>query len=471
MPAGRAEKIRLQIDGLTHAGDGVGRYRGMAVFVPGTMPGDTVLAEVAEVKKSFARARLLEIIGRSPGRRDPRCSHYTACGGCRLQHVNYEDQLRLKTGLVRDSLARIAGLGSVPVLNCIGMANPWHYRNKVRFQVKEEPGGIRLGLYEEKSRILTAVFKDEDGSYTGCLLVDRELNETASDIEKLLNRHGAAVDRHGREGRFFRHVVLRKGFFTGEIMVVLATGNNHWPREKEFVSDLLTLRPRIKSLVRNINGRPYGPVPGLENRILAGREYITDRLGHLTFMISPLSFYQVNPAQTLVLYRKALEYAELDPDRRQTVVDAYSGVGTIALFMAGRAEKVYGLEAAAGAVEDARRNAALNGINNTEFLRGDVEKTFPDLAARGLLPGVVVLDPPRSGCRREVLEAVADMQTPRVVYVSCDPGTLARDLGLLAGMGYRVEEVQPVDMFPWTSHIEVVARIEKVRSNKTSSID
>ncbi|MHB8985317.1 MAG: 23S rRNA (uracil(1939)-C(5))-methyltransferase RlmD [Eubacteriales bacterium] len=453
LPLQMEERFRVQISGLTHAGDGVGRYRGFAVFVPGTVPGDTVLAEVVDLKKNFALARLLEITEPAPGRRRPECAFFPACGGCSLQQVDYREQIRLKTGLVRDSLTRIAGLGGVTVLDAAGMSCPWHYRNKASFQVGKLDGGYNLGFYEEGSHTLAAFLKEGDSRF-GCLLVDRELNEVASVVERLLNKHGGTVDSKKQNGRFFRHIVLRKGFYTGEIMVVLVTGSGEWPRENYFVKELLSLRPGLASVVRNINNEPLGVILGRENLLLAGREHIVDRLGHLHFNISPSSFYQVNPAQTLVLYQKAMEYAALTG--AETVVDAYSGVGTIALYLAGRAKKVYGLEEAPEAVADARGNAMLNEINNVEFHEGKVERRLPTLAARGLRPDVVVLDPPRRGCGREALEAVAEMRAPRVIYVSCDPGTLARDLGHLTGGGYRVEEVQPVDMFPWTSHVECI---------------
>jgi 23S rRNA (uracil1939-C5)-methyltransferase len=454
----KKEKIHLQINGVTHAGDGVGRYKGLAVFVPGTVPGESVLAEVVEFKKSYARARLLEVVERSSARCEPRCLHFAACGGCRLQHMDYGEQLRLKTGLVRESLARIAGLDGVAVLDAAGMAGPWHYRNKVHYQVGDCRQGFKLGFYEESSHTLVPCFGDSCDP--GCPLVDRELNELASVIEKLLNNYGGEVSGQKQRGRFFRHVVLRKGFYTGEVMAVLVTGSGEWRQEKLFVNELLSIKPGLVSLIRNINDGPAGVILGKKNRLLAGRETITDRLGSLTFKISPASFYQVNPAQTLVLYQKALEYAALTG--RETVVDAYSGIGTIALFLAGSAEKVYGLEVVPGAVEDARENALLNKTGNVEFYAGEVEKRLPEMASQGLHPEVVVLDPPRRGCGRETLDAVAYMQVPRVVYVSCDPGTLARDLGYLAGKGYRVGEVQPVDMFPWTQHVETVVLMSRV---------
>ncbi len=446
----KIDRIRLEINGLTHAGEGVGRHKGMAVFVPGTAPGDTVLAEVTDIKRNYARGRLLEILEPSPTRRRPECIDYGACGGCQLQHVDYTEQLRLKTELVRDSLARLGGLKDVAVLPTIGMANPRHYRNKAVFHVQKCGNGFELGYYEEDSHTLTGFFKENEGVEAGCLLLDRDLNGAAAFIKKLLNKYGDPKGA-GPE-RFFSHVVLRKAFDGGEIMAVLVTGSGRWPGGKDFAAELRSGYKGIASVVRSINDNPAGAVLGGQNSILAGRGYITDRLGRLTFRISPASFYQVNPAQTLVLFEQALTYAGLSG--AETVVDAFSGTGTITLFLAGQAKKVYGLEAVPQAVADARRNAIINKISNVEFITGAVEKRLPELAAQGLRPDVVALDPPRAGCRREALDAVAEMGPARIVYISCDPGTLARDLRYLTGKGYQALEAQPVDMFPWTRHVE-----------------
>ncbi len=459
LPLQKGAKIELNINGLTHAGEGVGRYRGLAVFVPASTPGDTVLAGVVELKRNYARARLLEILEPSPTRRKPECIYCSNCGGCRLQHVDYREQLRLKAGLVRDSLARIAGLDEATVHKTAGMDYPWHYRNKVHFQVKEQDGCFKLGFYEEGTHNLAAFFNKKECSNPGCLLVDKELNEMTSILEKLLNKHGHGLSNK-KSGRFFRHIVLRKAFYTSEIMAIIVTRAGKWPQENAFAEELSSLRPSLTSLVRNINDGPPGIILGRKNRHLAGREYITDRLGHLTFRLSPASFYQVNPTQTLALYRKAIEYAALTG--KETVVDAYSGVGTITLFLAGHAKKVYGIEAVPEAVEDARKNAMLNKITNVEFHCGETEKLLPTLATGSMRPDVVVLDPPRRGCNPKALEAVTNMKPDRVVYVSCNPGTLARDLGFLTGKGYHVQEVQPVDMFPWTHHVECVVLMSRL---------
>ncbi len=454
----KKDKVILQVNGLTHAGEGVGRHNGMAVFVPGTAPGDTVLVAITDIKRNYARGRLLEILARSPHRCQPECAIYGSCGGCQLQHVAYAEQLRLKTVLVKDSLARLAGLDDVLVLPAAGMDYPWHYRNKAVFHLQEGGGGYELGYYEEGSRTLTDFFKESESAAAGCLLVDRDLNGAAAFIKKLLNKYGGPAGV--KHGRFFRHVVLRKAFASGEIMAVLVTGSGRWPGEIDFAGELMSGYPRLASVVRSINDNPSGAVLGSWNDTLAGRDYIMDQMGGLKFRISPSSFYQVNPAQTLVLYEKVLAYAGLTG--AETVVDAFSGVGTIALFLAGQSKKVYGLEVVARAVEDARGNADLNKISNVEFIAGAVEKRLPELAALGLRPDVVVLDPPRAGCGREALDAVAKMRPLRVIYVSCDPGTLARDLGYLNGRGYRVLEVQPVDMFPWTRHVECVTLMSRV---------
>lgn len=463
LPLKKGERFQVDIEGITHAGEGVGRCQGFTLFIPGTVPGDLVLAEVIELKKNYARARLLEVTEESLFRRKPKCTHFAGCGGCRLQHVEYSELLRIKKELVRDSLSRLAGLDRVNVRDVIGMAYPWHYRNKVHFQVEVRNCRYILGFYEEGSHRLADSFKESDCSGgPACLLVDMELNEVAEVIEKLMNKHGRAKIEDNKNKNFFRYVVLKKGFYTGEVMVILVTRSGKWPQERDLVAELMSLRPGLASVGRSINDGPAGVILGRENRFLAGRDYIIDRLGGLQFSISPASFYQVNPAQTLVLYRKALDYATLTGT--ETVLDAYGGIGTIALFLAGQARKVYGLEVVPAAVEDARRNAALNKITNAEFIVGEVEKVLPALVAKGFRSEVVILDPPRRGCGLQALEAVVEMRTPKVVYVSCDLGTLARDLAYLTGKGYLVEEVQPVDMFPWTAHVECVVCLNRKHS-------
>jgi len=462
----KGDKVEIEITGLTHGGEGVGRHMGIPVFVPFTVPGDKVLTEITEVKKNFARGRLKMICASSRWRRDPACPVFTRCGGCRLQHMDYEEQLRRKTGMVKDSLVRISHLPEVEVKKTIGMEHPWHYRNKASYHTDYKHGKVSLGFYEKGTHSVVLDAEEERATRDdpGCLLVDEDLNKVAGVIEALLNKYRVEVYDWRRRRGLLKQVVLRKAYATGECMAVLVTAPGEWPEEKAFAADLSKQLPALTSLLRNIHEGPGGVSLGRENKLLAGREYITDYFENLAFRISAASFYQVNPRQTPVLYNKALEFAGLTGV--ETVVDAYSGTGAIALFFAGHAGMVHGLEVVPEAVGDAKRNAVLNGINNVEFSRGEVEIILPEMVTRGLRPDIVVLDPPRRGCDVAALDAVIEMDTPRVVYVSCDPGTLARDLSYLAGKGYRVEEVQPVDMFPWTPHVETIIMMTNCGQDK-----
>lgn len=458
------KEIKLTIDNLNHSGEGVGRWEGMAVFVPFTAPGDRVRARITEVKKNYARAVITGIVEQAAERTDPACDRFGSCGGCRVQHINYGEQLVRKTELVRQSLARIGGLQDVPVKPALGMDDPWHYRNKVHFQVGYRDHRLVLGYYEEGSHRMAGSAGGENSLSSApdylCLLVDRELNHLAGKIEEMLNRYGVQPFHWETGAGLLRHVLLRKGAGTGELMAVLVTGPGEWTEEKRFASELAGSVSGVKSVQRHINVKFGRQVLGGRTVTLYGDPFITDRLGELSFSLSAESFYQVNPIQTLTLYRKALEYAGLNG--AETVVDAYSGVGAIALFMAGKAGKVAGMELVPEAVRDARVNAELNSINNIEFYEGPVEKLLPRLIRQGLKPDVVILDPPRRGCHVQVLETIAETGVPRVVYVSCDPGTLARDLGKLSGNGYVVQEVQPVDMFPHTHHVETVVLMSRM---------
>ncbi|GBF33348.1 RNA methyltransferase [Desulfocucumis palustris] len=455
-------EIELYIDNYNHSGEGVGRCRDMAVFVPFAAPGEKVRARVTETRKNYARAEMLEIIEPAGFRTAPRCRTFGKCGGCRLQHIDYPEQLSAKRELVRQSLSRIGGFGDISVEPVIGMADPWHYRNKVHFQAEDRDGRLVLGFYEEGSHRLAETAGTGDSPlplHCRCLLVDRDLNALAGLIEEMLNRYGVRAYNRLTGRGMVRHVLLRKASGTGEMMAVLATGPGDWPAEKDFAAELAKAFPGVKSVLRHVNPEPGNRVPGGGTLLLKGSETIEDIMEGLRFSLSAESFYQVNSVQTVTLYNKALEFAGLSGG--ETVVDAYSGVGTIALFFARKAGKVLGLEIVARAVADALANAALNGLANVEFHQGAVEKLLPRLVRRERRPDVLVLDPPRRGCHIRVLETIAETGVPRVVYVSCDPGTLARDLRRLAEWGYAVRKVQPVDMFPQTHHVESIVLMTK----------
>ncbi|MEG6616875.1 23S rRNA (uracil(1939)-C(5))-methyltransferase RlmD [Peptococcaceae bacterium 1198_IL3148] len=447
-------EVTINITGLTHQGEGVGRLPdGLAVFVPGVVPGEMAQVKIIQRKKNFARAKLLHILQATADRCQPECSVFSECGGCTLQHVNYQAQLTYKRQQVVDNLTRIGKLSEVNVESTLGMDNPWHYRNKVHFQVQQINGGIRLGYFEQGSHHFLPLTPHY------CQLVDEDLNDTAKQVEMILNKHKVSVYNWRTKSGLLRHVLLRKAVATDQIMVVLVTGRGSWYNQKLIAADIQKLQPKVVSVIRNINKASNRVVLGDENITLAGQATITDKLANLYFEISPNSFYQVNPVQTQLLYQKALEYAELNGNEK--VLDAYCGIGTIALFMAGHAKEVMGLEVVPQAVENAKENAARNGVSNAEFYQGEVERMLPLMYKEGYRPGVVVLDPPRKGCEPEVLQTITQMQVPRIVYVSCDSSTMSRDIAYLHENGYQARKVQPVDMFPHTAHVETVVLMSR----------
>jgi len=430
------EHMVLEIGDLNHRGEGVGRWHGMVVFVSGAVPGDRVRVTAVEGKKNYLRGRLEEILQGSPRRVRPRCPFFGRCGGCHLQHLGYPWQLEYKTRLVYNVLRRLGGLPECRVLPALGMERPWYYRNKAEFKVGIRDGRVVLGFFAAGTHVVARGHEEP----LECHLLDHDLMALARACEEFLNRYP--------ELHAVREVTLRKAV-TGETMVVLeGAGPVGHPAAGRLV-EALAERAGVTTVVARRGGKV---------EVLFGPGYITERLEDLVFRLSAPSFYQVNPAQVPVLYSRAREYARLTGTER--VLDAYCGVGTIALFLARKAREVVGVEKLAAAAADARQNAILNGLQHVSFLAGAAEEVLPRLLRRGHRPDVVVLDPPRGGCHPVVLEALARHAVPRVVYLSCHPGTLARDLGRLVARGYRLAEVQPVDMFPQTHHVECVALLE-----------
>ncbi|WP_418791744.1 23S rRNA (uracil(1939)-C(5))-methyltransferase RlmD [Phosphitispora sp. TUW77] len=446
------DEIELYIETVNHQGEGVGRYRGMAVFVPFTIPGEKVLVKINSVKKNFAQGEIVEVISLSEKRIEPRCPVFETCGGSKFQHMDYGLQLELKKQLVEDSLKRIGRITDVEVKPVIGMESPWGYRNKVQFQVNFTDGKIKLGFFEEGTHVLVPT--------TNCHLLDEQVREIASFVEALLNKFKLSVYNRETEEGLLRYVIIRKGWFTSKVMVVLATSGEKFPEAFVFARELRAKLPVVVSVVRNISQKPTRHVFGRETQLLSGQSTITDHIGKYIFAISPESFFQVNSRQTEILYEKALEYAALTGE--ETVLDVYCGIGTISLFLAEKARRVIGYEESPQAVSDAGANAKMNNVTNVEFVSGKAENRLPRLAERGFKPDVIVVDPPRQGIDKKALQAIADMEPARIVYISCDPGTMARDLQFLSYRGYRAVEVQPVDMFPQTVHVETVVLLSKV---------
>ncbi|WMJ20346.1 23S rRNA (uracil(1939)-C(5))-methyltransferase RlmD [Geobacillus kaustophilus] len=448
-PVAKNEYYDVVFTDLTHDGLGVAKVDGFPLFVKNALPGERANVKVVKVKKGYGYGRLIELYEPSPDRIEPPCPVYRQCGGCQLQHLSYEGQLKAKEKQVKEVLARIGKLDGVTVHPVIGMKNPWRYRNKAQVPVGEREGGLVAGFYKERSHEII----DMDAC-----LIQQEMNDAVvQTVKKICEKYKVPAYNEVAHKGVLRHIMARYGAVTKEVMVVLITRTEELPHKKKIVQEIIDSVPNVKSIIQNINPKKTNVIMGDETKVLWGAEYIYDYIGDIKFAISARSFYQVNPEQTKVLYEKALEYAQLTGE--ETVIDAYCGIGTISLFLAKKAKKVYGVEVVPEAIEDAKRNAELNGITNVEFAVGEAEAVIPKWYEQGIRADCIVVDPPRKGCDETLLQTIIAMKPKRVVYVSCNPATLARDLRILEDGGYQTIEVQPVDMFPHTAHVECVSQI------------
>lgn len=506
LPVNKNDEVMLEIIGMTHEGEGVGRVEGFTLFVQGALPGEKVRAKVLKTKKQYGYAKLLKIEQASGDRIAPPCEIYDMCGGCQLQHMDYAAQLAWKRQLVVDNLERIGklqvaggrsaagidGAGRVAsetgqageaangadgrastsalsgnaaeadiaatnkavahtdgiiVRPTLGMDEPWRYRNKAQVPIGDSEGGLVGGFYARGSHRIIDM--------ETCLIQHEENDNVVRRVKEIGRLLGISAYNEETGQGLLRHVVVRVAFVTGEMMVVLVTNGDRIPRKDEWIAEIRRELPAVTSICQNVNTRQTNVIFGDVTRTLWGSDVIYDYIGDVKFAISARSFYQVNPAQTEVLYSKTVEYAGLTGN--ETVIDAYCGIGTISLFLAQHAKQVYGVEIVPEAIEDARANAKLNGMENVVFEVGASEEVIPNWKEQGITPDVIVVDPPRKGCDARLLETILAMKPEKVVYVSCNPSTLARDLCVLEDGGYRTVEVQPVDMFPHTVHVESVA--------------
>ena len=449
VPVEKGQTYEIPIFSLGTSGEGVGRYHDFTVFIPNALPGETIRAAIDDVKKSYARAHVVEILKQSRDRVAPVCPIYAACGGCQLMHLEYMAQLRAKRQQVIDAITRIGKQTDVFVAPTLGAPTPWNYRNKMQFPVGRVKGRTVIGCFAQGSHQIIDT--------ADCRIQKQGNNEIMSAVRDVATRLNISVYNEDRHTGVLRHVMGRVGL-DGD-MVVLVTATEKLPHERELVKLLRQKLPRVISIQQNIQTYRNNVILGRETRLLWGRPTIKDKIGRLEFHISPRSFFQVNTAQAEVLYGKALEFADLTGE--ETVIDAYCGTGTITLFLAQKAREVYGVEIVKPAIQDAKKNARDNGIKNATFLVGDATAALPRLYREGIRAADVVVDPPRAGCTPVVLQTFADMHPARIVYVSCNPASLARDLKILDELGYHAEKVQPVDMFPMTSHVESVALIRR----------
>ena len=449
------ENYQVLIEDMGNDGEGIGHVQGMTVFVKDAVVGDLAEVKIVKVKKNIAYGRLMKLITPSPYRVEPVCDKAKRCGGCTMQQVSYEQQLEYKWNKVKNCLQRIGKMENVEAIMekpAYGMDNPFHYRNKAQFPVgRDKNGNVVIGFYAGRSHDII----DTESCAIGAPVNDQIVAIVRSFIE---DNHISTYDEETGRG-LVRHILIRVGFTTKEIMVCLVTNGNKLPHSEALIDELVKIEG-MTSICLNVNMENTNRILGDKCITLWGQSYITDYIGDIKYQISPLSFYQVNPVQTNVLYNKALEYADLSGD--ETVWDMYCGIGTISLFLAQKAKKVYGVEIVPQAIDDARHNAEINGITNAEFFVGKAEEVVPDIYKKGgdgSHADVVVVDPPRKGCDQVLLDTLVHMAPERIVYVSCDPATLARDVKILQEKGYVARKVAVVDQFCHSGHIETVVKL------------
>ena len=458
------QEFTVSIEDISEDGAGIGKLDGYIWFIKDAVIGDVVRARAMKMKKNYGFARLMEILTSSEARVEPKCPVARQCGGCQLQAMSYEEQLKFKERKVKNHLLRIGKFkeDEIHMLPIMGMKEPWRYRNKAQFPFGlDKNGNIVAGFYAGRTH---DIIECED-----CLLGVEENKDILGIIKGFMRVHGIRPYDETTHKGLVRHALIRKGFHSGEIMVCLVINGKDIPAKEQLVEELCQVKG-MTSISYSINQEKTNVIMGKEIVNLYGPGYITDNIGNVTYQISPLSFYQVNPVQTEKLYGTALEYAGLTGN--ETVWDLYCGIGTISLFLAQNAKKVYGVEIVPQAIEDARRNAALNNITNAEFFTGKAEEVLPEQYEKNkVYADVIVVDPPRKGCDQVCLDTILKMAPKRVVYVSCDSSTLARDLRYLADGGYEVEKVRCCDMFGQSCHVEMVVLLTQQKLDDTIEID
>lgn len=451
LPLSKGQEIEIEVLDLGDGGEGIGRIDGFTVFVKGGIPGDIVKSYIMKVKKSYAIGSLIEVIKPSENRVEAPCPDFFRCGGCQTQTISYKEQLKIKEDTVKSALDRIGGFKYYDIEPIIGMDEPYNYRNKSQYPVEHSKKGIKVGYYKRNSHDVVDI--------KSCMLQKTDNDLIMDIVRKFLTEFKIPVYVEKSHKGLVRHLMIRNSYSSGNIMVVLVMNGKKLPNQEILIARLLESGLRIASVMINVNKEKTNRILGRKNVTIYGDEKIVDKIGDLSFEISPLSFFQINNVQAEKLYDKALEYADLQGEEK--VFDLYSGIGTISLALAKKAKEVIGVEVVEDAVEDAIKNAEINGVKNVKFHVGKAEEVIPELYAKGIKADVVVVDPPRKGCEEELLKTIIEMKPKKVVYVSCKPSTLARDLKILCENGFKLVKVQPVDMFPQTTHVECVAVLKR----------
>lgn len=425
-------------------GEGIAKIEDFTIFIPNALKGETIKIKIVKVLSSYAFGKIMKIISTSKYRKDNDCDTYKRCGGCSLRHVNYKETLKMKQNSVQ-SLVNKTLKNKIQVQPVFGMENPYHYRNKAQYPVGvDKDGNPVMGTFANRTHEIIPI--------QTCLIQNKKTEEIAKFIFNYLVKNHISIYNEKTGKGLLRHIVTKIGVKTNQIMCILVINGKEIPKEKQFVEKLCNKFPEVKAVIKNINEKNTNVILGEKNINLYGKGYIEDKLGQYTFKISPLSFYQVNPIQAEKLYQLGVEAAEIGNE--DIVFDLYCGIGTISLFMSQYAKKVYGIEIVEEAVKMAKQNALLNHVTNTEFIAGDVEQVLDKLIHKdNVIPNVVMVDPPRKGLDNKSIENILTIHPEKIIYISCNPATLVRDLSKLEDY-YNIETIKPVDMFPFTSHVE-----------------
>lgn len=449
VPVVKNEVYDVEITSMTHEGLGVGKVDNFPIFIKNALPGESISVKIITIKKDYAIGKIINIYKENKFRVEPKCPIYKQCGGCNLQHLSYLGQLKIKTDLVKETLKRIGKI-DVVVHDCIGMENPWKYRNKTQVPFGLDNDKVIAGFYKYNTHEIIDM--------TSCDIQDEITDKIINFIK--LNAHKYQLIPYNEELHTgnLRHVIVRKGFITNEYMVTFVTKENPIKNIELIINDLVKEFPNIKSIIQNINPHRTNTIMGDKQVVLYGEEYIYDYIGDIKFAISSRSFYQVNPIQTKKLYDKVKEYANLTGN--ETIIDAYCGIGTIGLYLSKQAKAIYGVEVITDAVKDAELNAKLNNFDNAYYEVGKAETVIKKWQDNDIKADIIIVDPPRKGCEKLLLDTIIEMKIPKVIYVSCNPATLARDLNILSNT-YNILEVQPIDLFPHTMHVECVVLMSK----------
>ncbi|OIJ13558.1 23S rRNA (uracil-5-)-methyltransferase RumA [Anaerobacillus alkalilacustris] len=450
----KGQEFPLTIKRLGINGEGVGYFKRQVVFVPGALPNEEVVVTVTDVKEKFSEAKIKKIRKPSKERIKPPCPIYEKCGGCQLQHLDYKAQLREKQDIVRQAFERHAKLQGdhLPLRETIGMEDPWNYRNKSQLQVGKKKEEVIAGLYGINSHQLIDISE--------CMVQHPATNKVTQTVKGILQALNIPIYEERKRKGIVRTIVTRVGFSTGDVQLVLITATKDLPRKQLVIEEIKRRLPEVKSVLQNINGRKTSLIFGEETVHLHGEEVIQEALGDLNFELSARAFFQLNPIQTVKLYDEVKKAAELTG--KEKIVDAYCGVGTIGLWLAPHAKELRGMDVIPESIEDARRNAEKQGFTHAHYEVGKAEEILPKWLKQGWRPDVFVVDPPRTGCDRKLLEAMIKVKPKRIVYVSCNPSTLAKDVDQLLKAGFKLEYLQPVDMFPHTAHVECVVLMSRV---------